>query len=103
MPTILSVGAWCHLSVKLISGPQRGKGGVVETGVIDMAKVKQKPKPVPSRGPRTVGVRATGEWADWLERAARHCRTDVAKLLDAAVADYVKLRGFNELPPERIP
>lgn len=54
-------------------------------------------------GPRTIGVRASGEWADWLERAAKHCRTDVAKLIDNAVADYVKSRGFEELPPERVP
>lgn len=53
--------------------------------------------------PKTIGVRSTGEWADWIERGARHCRTDVAKLIDAAVAEYVKARGFDEPPPERIP
>jgi hypothetical protein len=61
------------------------------------AKGSEPPKP------KTIGVRATGEWADWIERAARHCRTDVAKLIDAAVAEYVKVRGFDEPPPERIP
>jgi hypothetical protein len=54
-------------------------------------------------GPRTVGVRASGEWADWIERAARYCRTDVAKLIDTAVAEYAKARGFAEEPPERVP
>jgi hypothetical protein len=54
-------------------------------------------------GPKTIGVRSTPEWADWIDRAARHCRTDIAKLIDASVADYVKARGFNEAPPERIP
>lgn len=54
-------------------------------------------------GPRTVGVRASAEWADWLERAAKHCRTDIAKLIDASVAEYVKARGFTEPPPERVP
>lgn len=65
-----------------------------------MAKAKKPKEPMPAR---TIGVRATGEWADWIERAARHCRTDVAKLIDASVADYVKGRGFEEPPPERIP
>jgi hypothetical protein len=54
-------------------------------------------------GPKTIGVRSTAEWADWLDRAARHCRTDIAKLIDASVAEYVKARGFTENPPERIP
>jgi hypothetical protein len=53
--------------------------------------------------PRTVGVRASGEWAAWIERAAKHCRTDVAKLIDNAVVEYAKARGFEEIPPERIP
>jgi hypothetical protein len=54
-------------------------------------------------GPRTIGVRASGEWAGWIERAAKHCRTDIAKLIDVAVAEYVKARGFDESPPERVP
>ena len=54
-------------------------------------------------GPRTIGVRSTAEWADWLELAAKHCRTDIAKLIDASVAEYAKARGFSEVPPERIP
>jgi hypothetical protein len=65
-----------------------------------------KPKARKGKGPlppKTIGVRSTGEWAEWIERAARHCRTDVAKLIDAAVAEYVKARGFDEPPPERIP
>jgi hypothetical protein len=33
----------------------------------------------------------------------RHCRTDIAKFLDAAAAEYAKSRGFTEPPPERIP
>jgi hypothetical protein len=56
-----------------------------------------------STGPRTIGVRSSPEWAEWLERAAKHCRTDIAKLIDASVADYVRARGFTEAPPERVP
>jgi hypothetical protein len=68
-----------------------------------MAKAKKPAKAAKPMGPKTVAVRATGEWAAWIERAAKHCRTDIAKLIDASVADYVKLRGFDENPPERIP
>jgi hypothetical protein len=51
---------------------------------------------------KTVGVRCTVEWAEWLERAAQFCRLDQAKLLDISVADYLKARGFDEPPPPRL-
>jgi len=57
----------------------------------------------PSSVPRTVVVRGTGEWADWVERGAKHCRTDVSKLIDAALAAYLRDQGFSEPPPERMP
>jgi hypothetical protein len=53
--------------------------------------------------PKTIRIRATGEWVAWLERAAKHCRTDVAKFLDKAAAEYAKANSFDEPPPERIP
>ena len=71
-----------------------------------MARPKKRvsaPKKASAKPPKTVGVRTTAEWAEWLERGARHCRTDIAKLIDAAVVDYVKARGFDETPPVRIP
>lgn len=51
---------------------------------------------------KTVGIRSTLEWADWLERAADFCRTDVAKLVDASLVEYLKARGFDEPPPPRL-
>jgi hypothetical protein len=54
-------------------------------------------------GNKILAIRSTGEWAQWLERGARHCRTDIAKLVDAAVAEYLAEKGFKEPPPERIP
>ncbi len=72
------------------------------TGATAVAKPKGRAKGKP-RGPKTIGVRVTPEWADWIERAAKFCRTDVAKLIDNAVADYVRGRGFSEPPPERVP
>lgn len=60
---------------------------------------KHKPGEEPRR--RKVGIMATTEWADWLERAADHCRLDVSKLIDMAVWKYVKEEGFEEPPPRR--
>ncbi|MGO9465581.1 MAG: hypothetical protein ACLQVF_15665 [Isosphaeraceae bacterium] len=50
---------------------------------------------------RRVAIRGTREWTDWLDRGAAYCRTDVAKLIDAALIDYLKGRGFDEPPPPR--
>lgn len=63
----------------------------------------KKQPPRASKPPKTIGVRATGEWAEWLERFARHCRMDMAKTIDSALAEYAKTRGFDEKPPERVP
>jgi hypothetical protein len=64
-----------------------------------------RPKKAEKKGlrPRTVGVRASGEWADWVEELAKHCRTDIAKLIDSALAAHAKAVGFGKTPPERVP
>jgi hypothetical protein len=36
-----------------------------------------------------------------VNRAAKFCRTDVAKLIDAALIKYLKDGGFDEPPPPR--
>jgi hypothetical protein len=71
------------------------------TGALDVGRPKKQAKPEPKA--RTIGVRSSAEYAEWVERAAKHCRTDVAKLIDAALAEYARARGFDELPPDRVP
>ena len=70
------------------------------TGALMGRPKKQENRPA---GPRTVGVRALAEWAQWLDDAAKHCRTDIAKLIDVSVAEYVKSRGYDVPPPDRVP
>ena len=74
--------------------------GVATVGRPKKTRPASSPKPLPAR---TVGLRATGEWCAWLERAARHNRTDVAKFIDAAVIAWAKARGFDEPAPDRVP
>jgi hypothetical protein len=50
----------------------------------------------------TLTIRCTPAWRAWIEKGARHCRTDASKLIEGAVADLLKARGFNEKEPDRI-
>jgi hypothetical protein len=76
---------------------------VVESAVMARPKAKKQATAKKPSGakPTALTIRGNLEWRDWLERGADHCRTDVAKLVDAAVIDYLKGRGFEEIPPKR--
>jgi hypothetical protein len=77
---------------------------VSESAVMDRPKAKRKKatakKPVGAK-PTALTIRGSLDWRDWLERGADHCRTDVAKLVDASVIEYLRARGFEETPPRR--
>jgi hypothetical protein len=67
-------------------------------------KPKQKrvqPKKPSGAKPTALTIRGSLDWREWVERGANHCRTDVAKLVDAALIDYLKARGFEQEAPER--
>jgi hypothetical protein len=51
--------------------------------------------------PTALTIRGSLDWREWVERGAEHCRTDTAKLVDAALIDYLRSRGFAEDPPKR--
>jgi hypothetical protein len=70
-----------------------------------MARKKPKPAPAPEPKPEArptaLTIKGSLEWREWVQRAAKHCRTDTAKLVDAAIAEYARKRGFAEPAPER--
>jgi hypothetical protein len=51
--------------------------------------------------PTVITIKGNPAWRDWVDRGARFCRTDVAKLIDAALLVYLRDQGFGEKPPER--
>jgi hypothetical protein len=68
--------------------------------------VMARPKQTKDKGPsplRTIGIKASQPWAEWLERFAKHQRTTVASLVDRALAQHAESEGFKDVPPERIP
>jgi hypothetical protein len=54
-----------------------------------------------TRQPTAITIRGSKEWRDWLERGAEHCLTDVSKLVDVAVMQYLRAQGFDEPRPKR--
>jgi hypothetical protein len=63
-------------------------------------KKKHEPRPT---GPRTIGIRSSAEWADWLDELARHYRTTVAGVIDRALTEWTESEGYPKRPPERTP
>jgi hypothetical protein len=74
----------------------------VKTEAAVMARPKSK-QGKPAAPLRTLGIKASAEWADWLERFAKHQRTTVASLIDRSLAKQADVEGFDEPPPERVP
>jgi hypothetical protein len=75
-------------------------------GTATMARKSAKPaaeraKPAAERPAIAVTLRGGPEWKAWIEAGAKFCRTDVAKLIDSAVVDYLKTRGFKQEAPDR--
>jgi hypothetical protein len=75
----------------------------METAVMAKAKapVKKPVKRAATDKPTAITVKGSPEWREWVNRGAKHCRTEVAKVVDAALVDYFKARGFAEEAPER--
>jgi hypothetical protein len=85
------------------------RGGAMETGVMGRPKAKaaaRKPAAGKARDrsgekPTVVTIKGEPAWREWVERGAKWCRTDVAKLIDSALVMYLRTQGFSEQAPER--
>ena len=64
---------------------------------------KSKAGEPPAPSSRRLSVQASEAWIAWVEEGADHCRTDVSKLVDVALAIYLRAQGFGKTPPKRIP
>jgi hypothetical protein len=68
-----------------------------------MAKAKRPTKRESEPAPKTVGIRVSAEYADWLEELARHYRTTIAGVIDRALAEWTETQGYPKRPPVRTP
>jgi hypothetical protein len=77
---------------------------IVETAVMAKAKAKPKAASAPSRADRpaiAVTLRGGPAWKEWVEGLADHCRLDVAKVIDQALVEYAKGKGYAREAPRR--
>lgn len=68
-----------------------------------MASPKRKPKAKTEPTVKTIGIRTSTEWAEWIEGLAKHYRTTVSGVIDRALAEWTAAEGYAEKPPERNP
>lgn len=68
-----------------------------------MAKKLSKNKAREGPGFRTLGIRVSDEYAEWIAGASKFDRMTIAAFIDKAVADRAKAIGYQLAPPERIP
>ena len=73
----------------------------MSTGTL-MARTTKK-APAKAADFKTIGVRSSPEWSDWVERLAKAHRTTVAGVIDRALTEWALDKGFDEHPPERVP
>lgn len=66
---------------------------------VGMAKKRKASSGRPARE-MAVGIRATPEWKDWLDRFAANKRTTIVDLIDWALEEFARTSGF-EPPPKR--
>ncbi len=77
----------------------------IEGDVQTMPPPKRKARassPKPKRSAKQIGIASTPEWADWVREGAEFCRTDVAKMVDQALVDYLRSKGFIKPAPPRV-
>ncbi len=73
------------------------------SGTAQMARRKNSKQTAQPASGRRLVVQASEAWIAWVEEGADHCRTDVSKLTDVAIAFYLREQGFKKAPPRRVP
>jgi hypothetical protein len=79
-----------------------GNQKMTMTGTM-MARRKSAKKAAHPPSNRRLVVAAADPWLSWVEEGADFCRTDVSKLVDVALASYLRAQGFPKTPPKRLP
>lgn len=68
-----------------------------------MAKKQAAAPPAKPQGIRktVLTIKGTDEWRGWLDRLSDHLRTPTSTIVDIALVEFAKGKGFNEEAPKR--
>lgn len=67
-----------------------------------MAKKKADAKPTGGKGRTNLtNIRSTEDWKAWLDELAQFDRSTVADVIDHALVDYARAKGFPKPAPPR--
>lgn len=72
----------------------------MEATVMAAKRKASQPKPKKTLA-IVVTLKGTTAWKAWVDELADVCRTDVSKLIDAALVDFAKSKGFAKEAPRR--
>lgn len=71
-------------------------------GLVAVAKKKTRPaRQEGERRPIAVTIKGSEEWKAWLEEGATFVHFSVSGLVEHAVRDYLKRKGFTKEGPSR--
>lgn len=64
---------------------------------------KRRGRPLSTDGvrDRTLTIKGRDDWKTWVQELSDHCRLDLSDLVDAALVDYARGRGFSKTAPKR--
>src|SRR4051794_16621682 len=64
---------------------------------------KKLGRPPSKEGTRAQAVVVRGRvgWKTWVDELADHCRMDISDLVDQALVEFARGKGFDKLPPKR--
>lgn len=66
------------------------------------SKPKQEPSPQePAIRRAVLQMKGTDEWKAWLDDLAKFLRMPTSSIVDNALVDYAKAKGFTKAAPER--
>lgn len=81
------------------------------TGLLESPMAKKKAggdakkmgRPPSTEGIRdqAVVVRGRVGWKTWVDELATHCRMDISDMVDQALVDFARSKGFDKMPPKR--
>lgn len=69
-------------------------------------KIQSKPGAGRPKGPRPrrkmiAAFKGSPEFASWLDSLVKHCRMPTSSVIENALIEYARIRGFNDPAPER--